>query len=189
MGAVRRRGRPEPPWLERLWYWIQQHPTFGCRRLWVQLQFRDGAVINRKAVYRALKQQGWLVHQRVSTLRPRVQYWTSQSRRSNKRWAMDVTHIACGRDGWAHLAAIIDCHDRERISYELALRSLVKEAERGLEGACLDRLGDAPTNRGSSPAQQQRADLPESAVSPSLLRLSTPRGIHHTLHPVAERDY
>jgi len=32
---------------------------------------------------------------------------------SNERWAMDLTHVHCGDDGWGHLAAAIDCHDRE----------------------------------------------------------------------------
>ena len=54
---------------------------------------------------------------------------------------MDVTHIPCGHDGWAHLAAVIDCHDRELIGYELALRSRAKEAERAVEAACLARFG------------------------------------------------
>lgn len=54
---------------------------------------------------------------------------------------MDVTHIACGQDGWAHLAAVIDCHDREVIGYEFALRSRAKEAERAVEAACLHRFG------------------------------------------------
>ena len=130
-----------PSWLERLRYWIQQHPTFGYRRLWVQLRFRDGLVVNRKAVYRVLKQQGWFVHQRVATPRPRVRGWVSRASRSNERWAMDVTHIACGQDGWAHLAAVIDCHDREIIGYEFALRSRAKEAERAVEAACLARFG------------------------------------------------
>jgi hypothetical protein len=42
---------------------------------------------------------------------------------------MDLTHIACGVDGWAHLAAVIDCHDREIVGYEFALRGRAKEAE------------------------------------------------------------
>ena len=87
--ATRRQGRTEPPWLERLRYWIQVHPTFGYRRLWVQLRFRDGLVVNRKTVYRVLQHQGWFVHQRVATPRPRVRGWVSQAGRSNERWAMD----------------------------------------------------------------------------------------------------
>lgn len=140
-GATPHRVPIDPPWLERLRYWIQQHPTFGYRRLWVRLRCRDGFIVNRKAVYRVLKQKGWFVHQRVSTPRPRVRGWTSRASRSNERWAMDVTHIACGHDGWAHLAAVIDCHDREVIGYEFALRSRAKEAERAVEAACLQRFG------------------------------------------------
>ena len=60
---------------------------------------------------------------------------------SNTRWAMDVTHIPVGTDGWAHLAAVIDCHDREIIGYEFALRGRAREAERALEEACLSRFG------------------------------------------------
>ncbi|MCE3222023.1 MAG: transposase [Nitrospira sp.] len=136
-----RRRAADPPWTERLREWIQQYLTFGYRRLWVLLRFRDGFVVNRKAVYRVLKEKGWFVHQRVSTPRPRVQGWTSRASRSNERWAMDVTHIACGQDGWAHLAAVIDCHDREVIGYEFALRSRAKEAARAVEAACFARFG------------------------------------------------
>ncbi len=140
-GREGRRAATDPSWTERLRQWIQQHPTFGYRRLWVLLRFQDGLIVNRKAVYRVLKQKGWFVHQRVSTPRPRVRGWVSRASRSNERWAMDVTHIACGHDGWAHLAAVIDCHDREVIGYELALRSRAKEAERAVEAACLQRFG------------------------------------------------
>jgi hypothetical protein len=54
---------------------------------------------------------------------------------------MDVTHIDCGNDGWAHLAAVIDCHDRELVGYEFARRGRAKEAERALEAACIERFG------------------------------------------------
>jgi putative transposase len=54
---------------------------------------------------------------------------------------MDLTHIYCGADGWGHLAAVIDCHDREIVGYEFALRGRAKEAERALEQACLRRFG------------------------------------------------
>ena len=54
---------------------------------------------------------------------------------------MDVTHIPCGQDGWAHLAAVIDCHDREIVGYEFALRSRAKEVKQAVEAACLARFG------------------------------------------------
>ena len=140
--AVRgRRRRTDPPWTERLRQLIEAHPTFGYRRLWVLLRVQAQIIVNRKAVYRVLKQQRWCVHQRSSTPRPRVRGWVSRASRSDERWAMDVTHIPCGHDGWGHLAAVIDCHDREVIGYEFALRSRAKEAERAVEAACLARFG------------------------------------------------
>ena len=56
-----------------------------------------------------------------------------------------MAHISCGKDGWAHLVAVVDCHDREVIGYELALRGRAKEAERALESACLARFGTLRT--------------------------------------------
>lgn len=137
---------PRPPMIaeplaERIHGLILEHPTFGYRRIWALLRYRDGIRVNRKVIYRVLKLNRWLVHQRPCTPRPRVRGWRSRASRSNERWAMDVTHIACGRDGWAHLAAVIDCHDREVIGYEFALRSRAKEAERAVEAACLARFG------------------------------------------------
>lgn len=126
---------------QRIRLLIHAHPSWGYRLLWAWLRFREGVKVNRKTVYRILKLKGWFVHQRSRTPRPRAQGRRSRSEASNRRWAMDVTHIHCGRDGWAHLAAVIDCHDREIIGYEFSLRARAKEAERALESACLERFG------------------------------------------------
>ena len=137
----RRREQPVDEGLaERIKTLIVQYPTFGYRLLWAMLR-KEGIRVNRKRVYRILKRKRWLVHQRVATPRPRAQRRRSVAPASNVRWAMDLTHINCGRDGWAHLAGVIDCHDRELIGYEFALRGRAREAERALEEACIARFG------------------------------------------------
>lgn len=85
--------------------------------------------------------QGGGIHERSATPRPRVRGWRSRASKINLRWAMDVTHVDCGRDGWAHLAAVIDCCDREVIGYELSLRARARESEHALEEACIRRFG------------------------------------------------
>lgn len=127
--------------VERVRELIAKHPTYGYRRLWAMLRFRDGLLINKKAVYRILRAKKWFCHERRHTPRPRVQGCVSVAARSNERWAIDVTHIHCGGDGWGHLAAVIDCHDREIVGYEFSLRGRAKEAERAMEDACLYRFG------------------------------------------------
>ena len=154
--ARSRRGAAADPELEqKVQLLIQEHPTYGYRRLWALLRFRVGLKVNRKRIYGLLKRKGWLVHQRVVTPRPRVQGWTSRTQRSNRRWAMDLTHVFCGRDGWAHLVAVIDCCDRELVGWEFALRGRAKEAERAIEAACIRRFG---TLRPSGSAPIIRSD-------------------------------
>lgn len=120
---------------------VDEFPTFGYRRIWAVLRGREQRSVNRKRVYRLMKRHRWLVHHRETTPRPRVQAKKSATTASNLRWAMDVTHIDCGDDGWGHLAAVIDCHDREVVGYEFALRGRAREAERAVESACLARFG------------------------------------------------
>ena len=151
-----RRGRPlNADLVARVAALIQVHPTFGYRRLWALLRFRDGLRITRKTVSRVLQIHGWFVHQRVRTPRPRVQGRRSVAAAPNTRWAVDVTHIPCGADGWAHLTAVVDCHDRAIIGAEFALRGRAQDAERALEEACLARFG---TVRPRGPTPTLRSD-------------------------------
>jgi putative transposase len=60
--------------------------------------------------------------------------------RSGRR-VMDVTHVSCGADGWGHLTAVIECHDREVTGYGFALRGRARESERTLEEAFLACFG------------------------------------------------
>jgi len=120
---------------------IEEHPTYGYRRIWARLRFGDKRLINRKKVRRLLREQGWMVTQRPAAPKPRVRRKKSVATRRNERWALDATHIDCGADGWGHLIAVIDCYDREIIGYEFALRGRANEAERALDMACLARFG------------------------------------------------
>jgi putative transposase len=141
--------------VERVRRVIDEHPTFGYRRIWAILRFGQKVVVNRKAVYRILRVKGWFVNQRTQRPKPRVRGRRSYAARSDARWAMDVTHIPCGADGWGHLAAVIDCHDREIIGYEFALRGRAREAERAIEEACIRRFG---TLRPQGPTPVVRSD-------------------------------
>jgi putative transposase len=127
--------------LSRIKALIEEFPTYGYRRICALLRKRDKLMVNRKRVHRLMREQRWLITQRSTSPKPRVQKSRSRSERSNERWAMDITHVSCGADGWGHLVAVIDCHDREIVGWEFALRGRAQEAERALEMACLARFG------------------------------------------------
>jgi putative transposase len=139
--ATHPRSTADAELVDRIKELIEQHPTYGYRRIWARLRFGDKRIINRKKVRRLMRQQGWMVRQRPAAAKPRVRRKKSVATRQNERWALDATHIDCGEDGWGHLIAVIDCYDREIVGWEFALRGRANEAERALEMACLARFG------------------------------------------------
>lgn len=149
--AEKRVRRPlDAPLVARIRELIRRHPTFGYRKLWALLRYTDGLVVNLKAVYRILKAKRWFVHQRTVTPRPRASTAAGASRRRPTcagLWTSPRGRLLRGADGWGHLAAIIDCHDREIVGWEFSLRGRAREAERALEGACLHRFGTLRSRR------------------------------------------
>jgi len=146
--AVRKRPIIDEKLAKEIHKLIRLHPTYGYRRIWVLLRFGLRVKVSRKKVYRLMKLKGWMVYQRRVTPRPRVKGKRSVADRPNQRWAIDMTHVYCGKDGWAHLVAVIDCHDRELIGWEFALRGRSREAERALEAACIKRFGTLRVAKG-----------------------------------------
>ena len=173
--------------VERVRELIKRHPTFGYRKLWALLRFGDGLLVNLKAVYRILAAKRWFVHQRSATPRPRVQGRRNVAPASDLRWAIDLRHVSSGQDGWGHLAAFIDCHDREIVACEFALRGRAREAERALECAWLRRFGTAPRGCDADCEERQRTDSHGPALQRRLPRLPPSSGVHRALHAGAER--
>jgi len=126
---------------------IEENPDYGVRRLTVLVRRELQAAVNRKKIHRILKANGWQVRQRPRGQRPRVQGWVSRVERPNERWAIDVTHVFCGQDGWCHLTAIIDCCDRTIVGWRLSRSGVARIAAAALEDALRDRRiehGHAP---------------------------------------------
>ena len=99
---------------------IAANPEYGLRRLTVLVRRELREAVNRKRIHRILKGNGWQIRQRPRGQRPRVQGWVSRVEQPNARWAIDATHVFCGRDGWCPLTAIIDCCDRTIVGWRLS---------------------------------------------------------------------
>ena len=121
---------------------IEAEPTAGLRMITARIR-RDAATpVNRKKIHRILKLNQWQVRQRPQGQRPRVQGWASRATRPNERWAIDTTHLFCGRDGWCHLTALIDCYDRTIVGWRLARSGIAGVAAAALEEALRTRKID-----------------------------------------------
>jgi putative transposase len=122
---------------------IEEQPSFGYRTVAHLLGF------NKNTVQRILQLMRWQVKKRPVGFRPRVQAMPSVAAVPNERWATDLCRVWSGRDGWATLALVMDCHSRELLGWHLSRSGRSKTAESALEQALIARfgtLGRVPTS-------------------------------------------
>ena len=118
---------------------IEENPAYGVRRITAMVRRELKRRVNRKKVHRIIQLNGWQVWTKPQGKRPRAQGWKSRATQPNERWAVDATHIFCGRDGWCHLTAIIECCDRAIVGWRLSKTGVANVAAAALEEALRSR--------------------------------------------------
>jgi putative transposase len=114
---------------------IEENPSFGYRTVAHLLSF------NKNTVQRIFQLMHWQVKKRPVGFRPRVQAMPSVAASPNERWSTDLCRVWSGRDGWATLALVMDCHSRELLGWHLSRSGRSKTAESALEQALIVRFG------------------------------------------------
>ena len=125
----------QPQLVEPIKQMIEEHPSFGYRTVASLLG------MNKNTVQRIFQIKGWQVRKRPVGFRPRIQALPSVAAAPDERWATDLCRVWAGRDGWANLALVIDCHTRELLGWHLSRRGNAKTAESALEQALIARYG------------------------------------------------
>ena len=114
---------------------IEEEPSFGYWTVAKLLGF------NKNTVQRVFQCMGWQVRKRHVGFSPRIQALPSRALAPDERWATDLCRVWTGRDGWASLALVMDCHTRELLGWHLSRSGKSKTAESALEQALITRYG------------------------------------------------
>lgn len=132
---------------------------------------------------------GWQVRKRPVGFRPRIQALPPVATRPNERWSTDLCRVWAGRDGWATLVLVIDCHTRELLGWHLSRSGKARTVGSALE-PCPDRpLRDAGLRACAALAAiRQRVGLHVSQLHRAGARLRATLGVHHAALPAAKRD-
>lgn len=103
---------------------LDEEETFGYRRVWAHLRFKEGLDVNIKKVHRIMKLKGWQCRlwNRPGRRGPKVERKRSAVDRPDTLWSTDLTKIYCGRDGWCPLIGVMDNGNREVVGYRFNLR-------------------------------------------------------------------
>lgn len=114
---------------------IEENPSFGYRTVAHLLR------MDKNTVQRIFQLKGWQVRKRAIGMRPRIQALPSVATAPNERWSTDLCRVWAGKDGWASLALVIDCHTRELLGWHLARTGKASTAGSALEQALIARFG------------------------------------------------
>ncbi|MGR3413323.1 IS3 family transposase [Pseudooceanicola nanhaiensis] len=127
--------RIDPRFAEPIKAMIEEEPSFGYRTVAWLLGF------NKNTVQRIFRLKGWQVRKRAVGVRPRIQAVPSVATAPDERWSTDIARIWAGKDGWASLALVIDCHTRELLGWHLSRSGKASTASAALEHALIARFG------------------------------------------------
>jgi putative transposase len=76
-----------------------------------------------------------------------------------------MCRVWCGRDNWATLALVIDCHTRELLGWHLSRSGRSKTAESALEQALIARYGHLGVNGALLFPKKGAANFPTFGIS------------------------
>ena len=133
--AVKSKPKVDVRFAEPIKAMIEESPSFGYQTVAHLLGF------NKNTVQRIFEIKGWQVRKRPIGMRPRIQALPSVAKAPNERWSTDLCRVWAGRDGWASLALVIDCHTRELRGWHLSRTGRATTAASALEQALIARFG------------------------------------------------
>jgi transposase InsO family protein len=112
------------PILSRIRELKADHPFWGYRRLWAHLKFVDKLAVNKKRIYRLLREHDLTVkpHRQIKASRvpPRSKPRPTQP---NHWWGIDMTKIMVEDFGWLYIVLVLDWYSKKIVGHCADLRS------------------------------------------------------------------
>ena len=89
------------------------HPYWGYRRVWSYLTYVEKKLINRKRVYRLMKEHKLLVSKNTKLKASRTQHRSKpKATYPDEIWGIDMTKVKTGR-GWAYVVLVLDWYTKK----------------------------------------------------------------------------
>jgi len=122
---------------------LDREETFGYRRVWAELRFKQGEMVNIKKIHRIMRLKGWKCRlwNRPGRKIPKAVGKRSVVDRPDILWSTDMSKIYCGKDGWCPLIPVLDNGSREVIGCRFDRRGRALEASDALNQAVISRYG------------------------------------------------
>lgn len=115
------------------------HPFWGYRRIWSYLNYRMHIHVNKKPIYRIMKEHNLLVQKntRLKAKRDNKAYRSKpKASRPNEFWGTDMTKVMLAMYGWIYLVIVLDWHTKKIVGYSISTKSKTNDWLDALNNAC-----------------------------------------------------
>ena len=121
--------------LERIRKIKIDHPFWGYRRVWAHLKYIDGLVINRKRVYRLMKEHGLTVKPNQRLKAKRLSHRPKpRPDRPDQWWGIDMTKVMTD-SGWVYIVIVLDWYTKKIVGHYSGMQAKSCHWSEALDGA------------------------------------------------------
>jgi putative transposase len=121
--------------LERIKDIKADHPFWGYRRVWAYLRYIDGLIINKKRVYKLMRENNLTVKSNPRLIARRVSERPKpRPHRPRQWWGIDMTKVLTNT-GWAYVVIVLDWYTKKIVGHYSGIRATSREWLEALEKA------------------------------------------------------
>ncbi len=110
-----------------------EHPFWGYRRVWAYLRYIDGLLVNKKRVYRLMRENNLTVKPNTRLIARRVSERPKpKPDRPKQWWGIDMTKVMT-ESGWVYVVIVLDWYTKKIVGHYSGTRATSREWLEALE--------------------------------------------------------
>jgi putative transposase len=116
-----------------------EHPFWGYRRVWAYMKYRLNQSVNKKRIYRIMKEHNLLVKPNIRLKAKRDNQYNRNkphAERPNQFWGTDMTKMLLSSFGWLYLVIVLDWFSKKIVGYSISSHSRTDDWLIALNNAC-----------------------------------------------------
>jgi putative transposase len=110
-----------------------EHPFWGYRRVWAYLRYIDGLIVNKKRVYRLMRENNLTVKPNIRLIAKRISGRPKpRPNRPKQWWGIDMTKVMTD-NGWVYVVIVLDWYTKKIVGYYSGKRATSRDWLEALE--------------------------------------------------------
>jgi len=104
-----------------------EHPFWGYRRVWAYLRYIDGLIVNKKRVYRLMRENNLTVKPNTRLIAKRVtERPKPRPDRPKEWWGIDMTKVM-SNTGWVYVVIVLDWYTKKIVGHYSGKQARTRE--------------------------------------------------------------